>query len=151
MMSYPLEKDKGKAFGIFWAIFQFGSFIGAIIALAINLNQGHLDAVATSTYIVSSSFTDALEAPESELTELPRPFQSQAFLVIIFFGIASAFAVLPPHRVIRPDGTIVRVDDQSSIPKELKGLWERVKDWRILGVSRYALVHVGPSLSARAI
>jgi MFS family permease len=53
MMSYPLEKDKGKAFGIFWAIFQFGSFIGAIIALAINLNQGHLDAVATSTYIVS--------------------------------------------------------------------------------------------------
>lgn len=57
MMSYPLEKDKGKAFGIFWAIFQFGSFIGAIIALAINLNQGHLDAVATSTYIVSSPFS----------------------------------------------------------------------------------------------
>lgn len=54
MMSYPLEKDKGKAFGVFWAIFQFGSFIGAIIALAINLQQGHLDAVATSTYIVSS-------------------------------------------------------------------------------------------------
>lgn len=53
MMSYPLEKDKGKAFGIFWAIFQFGSFIGAMIALAINLQQGHLDAVATSTYIVS--------------------------------------------------------------------------------------------------
>ena len=54
MMSYPLEKDKGKAFGVFWAVFQFGSFIGAIIALAINLQQGHLDAVATSTYIVSS-------------------------------------------------------------------------------------------------
>jgi hypothetical protein len=29
MMSYPLEKDKGKAFGVFWAIFQFGSFIGS--------------------------------------------------------------------------------------------------------------------------
>jgi drug/metabolite transporter (DMT)-like permease len=57
MMSYPLEKDKGKAFGVFWAIFQFGSFIGAIIALAINLRQGHLDAVATSTYIVSSLFS----------------------------------------------------------------------------------------------
>ena len=56
MMSYPLEKDKGKSFGVFWAIFQFGSFIGAIIALAINLRQGHLDAVATSTYIVSSPF-----------------------------------------------------------------------------------------------
>lgn len=52
MMSYPLEKDKGKAFGIFWAIFQFGSFIGAVIALAINIRSGKLSAVSTSTYIV---------------------------------------------------------------------------------------------------
>ncbi|PSR74345.1 hypothetical protein PHLCEN_2v9924, partial [Hermanssonia centrifuga] len=37
MMSYPLEKDKGKAFAVFWAIFQFGSFIGSVIALAINI------------------------------------------------------------------------------------------------------------------
>jgi len=41
---------------------------------------------------------------------------------------------LPPHRVVRPDGTIVRVDDQSSIPQELKGLLERLKDWRILAL-----------------
>ena len=69
MMSYPLEKDKGKAFGVFWAIFQFGSFIGAIIALAINLKQGHLDAVATSTYIVSSP-----PGPVTERLELePAP------------------------------------------------------------------------------
>ena len=47
--------------------------------------------------------------------------------------------MLPPHRVIRPDGTIVRVDDQSSIPQELRGLWERLKDWRILGPSVYII------------
>ena len=70
MMSYPLEKDKGKAFGIFWAIFQFGSFIGAIIALAINLEQGHLDSVATSTYIVSSPFSRTFEILDSRPTEL---------------------------------------------------------------------------------
>ena len=52
MMAYPLEKDKGKAFAIFWAIFQFGSFIGSIIALAINIRSGSLSAVSTSTYIV---------------------------------------------------------------------------------------------------
>ena len=52
MMSYPLEKDKGKAFAVFWAIFQFGSFIGSIIALAINIESGELSAVSTSTYIV---------------------------------------------------------------------------------------------------
>jgi hypothetical protein len=54
MMSYPLEKDKGKAFGVFWAIFQFGSFIGSIIALAINIRSGKLGAVSTATYLVSA-------------------------------------------------------------------------------------------------
>lgn len=53
MMSYPLEKDKGKAFSLFWAIFQFGSFIGAVIALSLNIKRGGLGAVSTSTYIVS--------------------------------------------------------------------------------------------------
>lgn len=66
--------------------------------------------------------------------------------MVIFFGIASAFAVLPPHQVIRADGTIVRVDDQSSIPQELKGLWERLKDWRILGASVHISVYVNPGL-----
>lgn len=55
MMSYPLEKDKGKAFGVFWAIFQFGSFIGAIIALAINVRSGKLSSVSTATYLVRDS------------------------------------------------------------------------------------------------
>ena len=71
--------------------------------------------------------------------------------MIIFFGIASAFAVLPPHRVVRPDGTIVKVDDQSSIPQELKGLWERLKDWRILGEFSRTLDHVNPNLFERAV
>ena len=53
MMAYPLEKDKGKSFAVFWAIFQFGSFIGSLIALAINIQSGGLSAVATSTYIAS--------------------------------------------------------------------------------------------------
>ena len=53
MMSYPLEKDKGKSFGIFWAIFQAGVFLGSLVALAINLRDGKLSEVSTSTYIVS--------------------------------------------------------------------------------------------------
>jgi hypothetical protein len=53
MMSYPLEKDKGKAFAVFWAIFQFGSLIGSLIALAINIRSGKLGAVSTATYLVS--------------------------------------------------------------------------------------------------
>jgi len=108
MMSYPLEKDKGKSFGIFWALFQFGAFIGSIIALAINIRSGKLSALATSTYI--------------------------AFLVIIFCGIASAFLVLPPNRVIRSDGTIVKLEAASTVRAEITGIWERLKDWRILAL-----------------
>lgn len=62
--------------------------------------------------------------------------------MIIFFGIASASLVLPPHRVVRADGTIVKLNDQSSIPQELKGLWERLKDWRILGMYFSHPIHV---------
>ncbi|KAI0327635.1 MFS general substrate transporter [Cubamyces sp. BRFM 1775] len=108
MMSYPLEKDKGKAFAIFWAIFQFGSFIGSIIALAINIRSGGLSAVSTSTYI--------------------------AFLVIIFIGVASSFLVLPPNRVIRSDGTIVKLEAVSKPHEEVVGMMRLLKDWRMLAL-----------------
>ncbi len=35
MMSYPLEKDKGRSFAIFWSLFQLGTLVGAAIALGI--------------------------------------------------------------------------------------------------------------------
>lgn len=105
MMSYPLEKDKGKAFGIFWAIFQFGSFIGAVIALAINIRSGGLGAVSTSTYI--------------------------AFLVIIFIGMASTVLLLPPDKVIRPDGSIVKIEASSTPREELANMVRVLKDWRM--------------------
>ena len=53
MMSYPLEKDKGKAFSIFWAIFQFGNLVGSIVALAINIQSGGVSSVSTAASIVS--------------------------------------------------------------------------------------------------
>ncbi|KAI9061564.1 MFS general substrate transporter [Trametes sanguinea] len=108
MMSYPLEKDKGKAFAVFWAIFQFGSFIGSIIALAINIRDGQLSAVSTSTYI--------------------------AFVIIILIGVASSFLVLPPNRVIRSDGTIVKLEAVSKPHEEVVGMIRLLKDWRMLAL-----------------
>ncbi|KAI0074220.1 MFS general substrate transporter [Panus rudis PR-1116 ss-1] len=108
MMSYPLEKDKGKAFSIFWAIFQFGSFLGSVIALAINIKSGSLSAVSTSTYV--------------------------AFIIIIFIGIASAFLVLPPNRVVRSDGTLVKLQAASKVHEELIGMAHTLKDWRMLAL-----------------
>lgn len=77
MMSYPLEKDKGRSFSLFWVLFQsesaelengqvqkltisVGTLVGAAIALGIQYNST-LPGVSTSVYIVSfslSSFTN---------------------------------------------------------------------------------------------
>ncbi|KAI0665814.1 hypothetical protein C8Q78DRAFT_1111437 [Trametes maxima] len=108
MMSYPLEKDKGKAFAVSRAIFQFGSFIGSLIALAINIRSGGLSAVSTSTYI--------------------------AFLAIIFVGVVSSFLVLPPNRVIRSDGTIIKLQTASKPHEEVVGMMRLFKDWRMLAL-----------------
>jgi len=106
MMSYPLEKDKGKAFGVFWAIFQFGSFIGSVIALAINIRSGKLSSVSTATYL--------------------------AFIIIMFMGTASTLLILPPDAIIRADGTLVKVQASSTVREELTNLINVLKDKRII-------------------
>lgn len=106
MLSYPLEKDKGKAFGVFWAIFQFGSFIGSIIALGINIDSGGLSAVSTATYL--------------------------AFLIIMFIGTASTLLILPPSEIVRGDGTLVKVQESTSVGEELRNFIKVVKDKRII-------------------
>lgn len=56
----------------------------------------------------------------------------QAFLVIIFVGVASAFLVLSPHLVVRGDGTIVKLDDKSKVHEEVIAMARLLKDWRML-------------------
>ena len=55
--------------------------------------------------------------------------------MIIFVGIASAFLVLPPNRVVRSDGTIVKLEAASKVHEELVGMLRLLKDWRMLGTS----------------
>ncbi|KZV74367.1 MFS general substrate transporter [Peniophora sp. CONT] len=109
MMSYPLEKDKGKAFGLFWAVYQSGSLVGSVISLAITVRSGELSAVSTGTYL--------------------------AFLIIMFFGTALTVLLLPPTAVVRADGTVVEVQKVSSPLEEIVGILDVVKDWRILALT----------------
>ena len=53
--------------------------------------------------------------------------------MIIFVGIASSFLVLPPNKVIRADGTIVKLEAASKPHEEAVGLLRLFKDWRMLG------------------
>ncbi|KAF8527254.1 hypothetical protein JB92DRAFT_3107789 [Gautieria morchelliformis] len=106
IMGYPLEKDNGKAFSLFWAILQFGAFIGSVVSLAINIESGKLQAVLTSTYI--------------------------AFLVIIFIGTASTFLVLGPNCIIRADGSLVKLQGHTIFRDEVVGTFQVFFDWRML-------------------
>ena len=70
MMSYPLEKDKGRSFSLFWTIFQLGTLVGAAIALGIEAHST-LPSVSTGVYL--------------------------AFMIIMLTSIVSSWAVLPPR------------------------------------------------------
>ena len=65
--------------------------------------------------------------------KLTRLYLLQAFVVIIFVGVASSFLILPPNKVVRGDGTVVKVDVSSKLNTELLGLVKLLKDWRMLG------------------
>ncbi|KAF8527248.1 MFS general substrate transporter [Gautieria morchelliformis] len=129
VMGYPLEKDKGKAFSLFWAMLQFGAFIGSVVALAINIESGKLQAVSTSTYI--------------------------AFLVIIFIGTTSTFLVLGPNRVIRADGSLVKLQGRATFRDEVVGTFQVFFDWRMLTLlpmsfaSNFAYAYQGAVNAAR--
>lgn len=107
MMSYPTEKDKGRSFSAFWALFQLGTLIGSAIALGIQFHST-LPTVSTKVYI--------------------------AFLIIMLTAIATSWLVLPPHLVVRGDGTLVEVEASLTPKEEFREFVEMFKDWRMLAL-----------------
>ncbi|ERT03372.1 UNC93-like protein [Sporothrix schenckii 1099-18] len=105
MMAYPLEKDKGRSFTVFWAIFQLGTLIGAAIALGIEFHST-LPGVSTGVYV--------------------------AFLIIMLTAIGSSWLVLPPQAVVRKDGSLVELEPNVSPRTEFAAFLGMFKDWRLL-------------------
>lgn len=106
MMSYPKEEDKGKAIGLFWGLFQAGNLIGSIIAFTLNLQNGGLDAVKTSTYL--------------------------AFIVVMAFGTFLTLAILPPSEVRREDGSRVEAQSKTTVADEVTGFIGLFKNRQML-------------------
>lgn len=52
----------------------------------------------------------------------------------MFIGIASSFLILPPNRIIRPDGTVVKLEAATKVREEFSGMVRLLKDWRTLGI-----------------
>ncbi|KAG2209434.1 hypothetical protein INT47_008276 [Mucor saturninus] len=106
MMSYPGEHDKGKAFSLFWMIFNLGATLGAAIPLGNEWNSGTKAEVKISTYI--------------------------AFIVIMGFGALLTLALLPASKVIRSDGTQVSLHKFSNWKREAIEVLKLFKDWKML-------------------
>ncbi|KAL7327353.1 hypothetical protein PS15p_205797 [Mucor circinelloides] len=106
MMSYPSEKDKGKAFSLFWMVFNLGATLGAAIPLGNEWNSGTKTEVKITTYI--------------------------AFMVIMVFGALLTLALLPANRVVRADGAQVSLHKFSNWKREAIEVLKLFKDWRML-------------------
>lgn len=107
MMAEPLEKDKGRSFSLFWALFQMGTLVGAAIALGIQAHST-LPGVSTGVYL--------------------------AFLIIMLTAVVTSWLLLPPHLVVRGDGTVVKIEAAITPKQEFKEMWALLKDWRMIAL-----------------
>lgn len=102
-----MEQDKGRAFSIFWMIFQAGTVVGAAIALGIQANST-LPEVSTSVYV--------------------------AFMIIMLTAIATSWLILPPTAVVRKDGTVVEIQAALSPREEFSHFIKLFKDKRVIAL-----------------
>ncbi|KAL5606921.1 hypothetical protein BROUX41_003297 [Berkeleyomyces rouxiae] len=107
MMSYPPEDSKGRYISWFWAIFNMGAVIGALIPLAQNIHN-NAGPVNDGTYA--------------------------AFLTLTFIGALLALFLCNAKSVIREDGSKVILMKNPTWKSEFIGLYETIADdpWVIL-------------------
>ncbi|KAL0950519.1 hypothetical protein HGRIS_007328 [Hohenbuehelia grisea] len=96
MMAYPTESQKGLYVGIFWAIFNLGSVVGASVSLGQNFHS-EANAVGNGTYI--------------------------GFLILTAIGVLIPMLMADPQKMIRVDGTKVTTPRHPSWKVEIYGLW----------------------------
>ncbi|KAI9732014.1 MAG: hypothetical protein M1834_004465 [Cirrosporium novae-zelandiae] len=94
-MAYPTEDQKGRAFSLFWTLFQMGGVIGSIIPICLNWNSS-MGNMSDGTYI--------------------------AFIVIMLVGCLLPIFLLPSDQVVRPDNTHVVLPTMPTWGSEIKGL-----------------------------
>ena len=108
MMSYPDEKHKGSYIARFWAIFNLGGVIGALIPLGQNLHSS-AGKVNDGTYI--------------------------AFMVLMASGFILALFLCNPKYVRRDDGSAIILMKNPTWKSEILGLFETLKtDFYIVGL-----------------
>lgn len=108
MMSYPSEKEKGRYISRFWAIFNLGGVIGALIPLGQNIHS-EAGAVSDGTYI--------------------------GFMVLMACGFVLACFLCNPKYIRRSDGSGIILMKNPSWKSEILGLLQTLKsDYYIIAL-----------------
>jgi hypothetical protein len=98
--SYPSPARKGLCFSLFWAIFNSGGVLGALIPLALNFRSDDRDDDEVSS---SRRVSDATYI---------------AFMAVMSLGTLLSLALASPDRVLRDDGTrVVSVSAETIEPR----------------------------------
>lgn len=107
MLSYPLEKNKGRSIAWFWAIFNLGGVIGALVPLSQTIHSKETNAVGDGTYI--------------------------AFIILMACGFLLAAFLCNPKFVEREDGSHVIMMKHPTWKSEILGMGQvLVSDWYIV-------------------
>lgn len=106
MMAYPMEKDKGRSFSLFWSVFTMGGVVGSAIALGITAKQNKGASVSTAVYIT--------------------------FVILMIIAIFVCWLVLPPYYVVRGDGTLVKLESDATVVEEIKAFARQFLDWKMI-------------------
>ncbi|KAL2434948.1 putative membrane protein C6F6.04c [Exophiala dermatitidis] len=105
-MSYSEEQDRGKFITMSINLQAVGAVVGGIIPLIINKDSTEAAGVPAPVYIV--------------------------FIVMMGLGMIGAFALMPPSKITRDDGTQVGLVQARTFVEELKSNLEIFKDWKLL-------------------
>ncbi|KAJ9609836.1 hypothetical protein H2200_006165 [Cladophialophora chaetospira] len=107
MLAYPPEHKKGRYIGLFWAIFNLGAVIGALIPLGQNIHEQTARKVKDGTYI--------------------------AFIVLMGAGFVLAAFLCNPRFVRRDDGTRVIMMKNPTWKSEITGMIKVLfTDWYLI-------------------
>lgn len=109
VMAYPTADTKGRYLSVFWTIFNAGATLGGLLAFLANLKVGE-DGGAPSVSVATHA----------------------VFLAVMAAGAVAALGASEPHRVVRPDGTRVRVPAPPDARTEIAGLARVAADARTM-------------------
>ncbi|CAL5033694.1 unnamed protein product [Urochloa decumbens] len=108
MTSYPPPGRRGTYISLFWCIFSLGSVLGGLLPLSLNYRRSGKAAASVNdgTYI--------------------------AFMAVMLVGVALTLLFLPPHKIVRDDGSRATRVTFSSPATEAGEVLRLFADWKML-------------------